>query len=67
MRTFFVCTVTADGYSHQEYQSREAADAARGQGCVIAVENGEIVDAPFDAPGVAIRAVKRVLKWRGSE
>ena len=67
MRTFFVCTAAGDSYSHQEYDSREEADVARAEGsCVIAVENGEIVDAPFDAPGVAIRAVKRVLKWRAS-
>ena len=67
MRTFFVCKTVADGYSHQEYRSRKEADAASaGESCVIAVENGQIVDAPFNAPGVAIRAVKRALKWRSS-
>jgi len=67
MRTFFVCSATDEGYSHQEYDSiAEAADARADGSCIIAVENGEIVDAPFDAPGVAIRAVKRALKWRAS-
>jgi hypothetical protein len=65
MRTIFVCNPTADGYSHQEFQSIGEAESARVVGSyLIAAENGEIVDAPFDAPGVAIRAVKRVLKWR---
>ena len=67
MTTYFVCNPTADGYSHQEVSSREEADAACTEGSwVITVAEGEIADAAFDTPGVALRAVRRVLKWRRS-
>jgi hypothetical protein len=66
MISFFVCTVSGDSYSHATFDTREAADAdaaSKPEAWVIATEGGVIVDARFDTPGNAIRAVKRVLKW----
>jgi len=66
MRTFFVCTLVGDAYAHREFESqKEAEDNAREGDWIISAEAGNIVDARFDTPGHAIRAVRRVLKWRG--
>jgi len=65
MPTYFVCNVTETGYSHREFESYEEATAACVEGSyLITVDNGQITNAPFDAPGPAIRAIRFALKRR---